>query len=159
MLLQQLDVVHRHAAIHRFAHVVNGEQGDLHGGEGFHLHAGLADGLCRGCTDDGRGLIARLAIAHDLEIDRHTGQRQRMAQRDQVAGFFGGLNARDARNTQHVALFGAACFDDGQRGGQHVDTAHGGGFAVRAGLGGDVDHVRLAVGIEVGERGGEWRCD
>ena len=37
MLLQQPDVRHRHAAVHRLAHVVDGEQGDLHGGQGFHL--------------------------------------------------------------------------------------------------------------------------
>ena len=30
MLFQQLHVGDRHAAVYRFAHVVNGEQGDLH---------------------------------------------------------------------------------------------------------------------------------
>jgi hypothetical protein len=35
MLFQQRDAVHGHAAVHGFAHVVNGQQGHLHGREGF----------------------------------------------------------------------------------------------------------------------------
>ncbi len=34
MLFQQRDAVHGHAPVHGFAHVVDGEQGHLHGGEG-----------------------------------------------------------------------------------------------------------------------------
>ena len=37
-----------HAAVHGLAHVVDGEQGNLHGGEGLHLDAGGADGF-HGC--------------------------------------------------------------------------------------------------------------
>jgi hypothetical protein len=48
MLLQQLAVIHRHAAVYGFAHVVHGEQGDLYGGQGFHLYAGGADGFYGG---------------------------------------------------------------------------------------------------------------
>ena len=35
MLFQQLHVGDRHASVHGFTHVINGEQGDLHGGQGF----------------------------------------------------------------------------------------------------------------------------
>ena len=35
VLFQQLHVRDDHAAVDRFAHVVDGEQGDLHGREGF----------------------------------------------------------------------------------------------------------------------------
>ena len=35
MLLQQFAVIDGHAAVDGFAHVVDGEQGDLHGGQGF----------------------------------------------------------------------------------------------------------------------------
>ena len=35
MFFQQLHVGDRHAAVHGFAHIVDGEQGDLHGGQGF----------------------------------------------------------------------------------------------------------------------------
>ena len=34
MLFQQLHVGDRHAPVYGFAHVVNGEQGDLYGGQG-----------------------------------------------------------------------------------------------------------------------------
>jgi hypothetical protein len=35
MFFQQGHAVHGHAPVHGFAHVVNGEQGHLHGREGF----------------------------------------------------------------------------------------------------------------------------
>ena len=35
MLFQQLHIGDDHAAVHGFTHVVDGEQGHLHGGEGF----------------------------------------------------------------------------------------------------------------------------
>ncbi len=41
MLFQQMHIGHRHATVHRFAHVIDGQQGHLHRGEGFHLYAGL----------------------------------------------------------------------------------------------------------------------
>ena len=45
MLFPQGYSVHRHAAVHSFAHVVNGEQGNLYGSERFHLYAGGANGF------------------------------------------------------------------------------------------------------------------
>jgi hypothetical protein len=35
MLFQQMHIGHRHATVHGFAHIVNSQQGHLHGGEGF----------------------------------------------------------------------------------------------------------------------------
>jgi hypothetical protein len=52
MLFQQLHIGDRHAAVHGFAHVVNGQKGDLHGGQGFHLDAGGADGFGGGAAQD-----------------------------------------------------------------------------------------------------------
>ena len=43
--LQQLNPGEGHAPVHGFAHVINREQGRGAGGEGFHLHAGLAVGF------------------------------------------------------------------------------------------------------------------
>jgi hypothetical protein len=48
MLLQHPHVSYGHAAVHGFAHVVNGEQGDLHSCQGFHLYTGLSYGFYRG---------------------------------------------------------------------------------------------------------------
>ena len=151
MFLHHPHVVDGHAAVHGFAHVVDGEQGYLHGGEGFHFHAGGSDGFYGCCTK--YACSARLSCACSFEFDSNTGQCQRMAQRDEVAGFLGGHDAGDAGNAQHVAFFGGAGFDEGQGGGQHFDAAAGDGDAVRSGLGGHVDHVGLALGVKVGECG------
>ena len=151
MLFHHAHVVDGHAAVHGLAHVVNGEQGHLHGGEGFHLDAGGADGF------DGCGTkydrTVRSACASSFKFNSNPGQRQRVAQRDEVAGFLGGHDAGDAGDAQHVAFFGVAGFDEGQGGGQHFDAAAGDGDAVRGGLGGHVDHVGLALGVKVGECG------
>ena len=44
-----------------------------------------------------------------------------MTQGDEVAGFFGGLDARDAGNAQHIALFGMSFYHLFQGGLQHVN--------------------------------------
>ena len=46
MLLEQAHAIDDHAAINRLQHVVNGEQRHAGGGQGFHLDAGAAHGLC-----------------------------------------------------------------------------------------------------------------
>ena len=74
-----------------------------------------------------------------------------MAQRNQVTGLLGRHDAGDARDAQHVALLGRAALDDGQGFGLHGDAALGDRDAVGCGLGADIDHVGLALGIEVGE--------
>ena len=154
MLLHHAHIVDGHAAVHGLAHVVDGEQGHLHGGEGFHLYAGGADGFHRCSTKYARS--ARLSCASSSKFDSNAGQRQRVAQRDEVAGFLGGhdaVNVVNGGNAQHIAFFGGAGFDEGQGGGQHFDAAAGDGDAVRGGLGGHVDHVGLALGVKVGECG------
>jgi hypothetical protein len=45
MLLQHPHIRHDHAAIDRLAHIVNRQQPDLHGSQGFHHVPGLAVGL------------------------------------------------------------------------------------------------------------------
>jgi len=42
MFLQQAHVGDGHAAVHGFAHVLDGEQGHLHGGQGFNKINNLA---------------------------------------------------------------------------------------------------------------------
>ena len=145
MFFHELHVGDGHAAVHRFAHVVHGQQSHLYGGEGFHFHAGLAVRFHRGGATH-----ARWALPH-FKVQRHAGQGQRMAKRNQVAGFFGGLDAGDAGNANHVAFFGAATFNQRQGGGQHLDLASGHRNAVGGGLGANVHHVGLALGIKVGQ--------
>ena len=52
MLFHQLHAVDGHAPVHRFAHVVNGEQSDLYCSQSFHFDAGLAVGFHGGRAAD-----------------------------------------------------------------------------------------------------------
>ena len=145
VLFQQLHIADDHTAVHRFAHVINRQQRHLHGGQGFHLDAGLTHGFGGAGADDLR------AFGKDLEFDRHPGQRDRVAQRDQVAGALGAHDAGQSGNAEHITLFGGARLHQRQGGGQHADAATGHRHAVGAGLGADIDHVGLALGVEVGQ--------
>ena len=108
MLFQQLHVGDDHAPVHSFAHVVDGEQGHLHGGEGFHFNAGLPVHF------GGGGAHHTARGRQDFKLDRDPRQANRVTQGNQVAGFFGPLNARDAGDAQHIAFFGGAGGDQGQ---------------------------------------------
>ena len=77
-----------------------------------------------------------------------------MTQGNQVAGFFGGLNACDARNPQHVALFGGALQHQIKCAGQHVNVTGGDGHPVGRGFGRHVDHMGLPVGVKMGQSHG-----
>ena len=76
-----------------------------------------------------------------------------MAQRNQVGGFFGSHDPGQPGNAQHVAFFGGARFDQGQRGGLHADAAFGHSNAVRVLFGSHIHHVGLALCVKVGEGG------
>jgi len=89
--------------------------------------------------------------ASSFKFNSDTGQRQGVAQGNEVAGLFRRLDAGDARDAQHIALFGVARLDERQRGGLHLDAAAGHGSAVGGGLGSHVDHVGLALGVEMRE--------
>jgi hypothetical protein len=73
LLFEQADAVHRHALVDGLAHVVDGEQADLHGGEGFHLDAGAADGFGGDGAADG-------GVALDAEVGGDAGEEDRVAQ-------------------------------------------------------------------------------
>jgi len=90
LLLHQPNPTDRHSPVHRLAHVVNREQGHTHGRQGFHFHAGLACAFACG--------VAQHAVRRrfHFKLHSHPGQTDRMAQRDQLAGAFGPLNAGDA---------------------------------------------------------------
>lgn len=92
-----------------------------------------------------------MRIGLDVELHRHTGQGDRVAQRDEVAGLFGGLDTGNAGDAKHIALFGSARLNQRQRGGQHGYASLGDRHAVGAGLGCHVDHVGLALGVEMGQ--------
>ena len=72
-----------------------------------------------------------------------------MAHGDDVARAFDGHDARHARASEHVALFGTVLQHHGLRLGVHEDGALGDGDAMGLGLVGHVDHAYLALGVHV----------
>jgi hypothetical protein len=145
MLFYDADIGHHHAPVDRLAHVVNGQEADLHGSERLHLDPGLAHGFHL------RRAVHAVLRLIGLEIDGHARERQRMAQRHQVAGALGAHDGGDAGDAQHVAFPGAAGGDDGQRFRPHPDRAARYRDPVRGRLGGHVHHVGLADGVEMGQ--------
>ena len=79
-------------------------------------------------------------------------ERQRVAQWDEIAGFFGSHDAGQARHAEHIALFGAAAFNQRAGSSQHLDAAAGDSPASCCGFVAYVHHVRLALGVKMGER-------
>jgi hypothetical protein len=92
------------------------------------------------------------------KFDRHAGDGQRVAQGNQVAGFFGSLNARNARNAQHVAFLGVATLDQGQRRWQHDDAPRGDAYAFGVGFVSHIHHVGEALCVKVCECGHAFVC-
>jgi hypothetical protein len=105
----QADGLDDHALVDGLGHVVDRQEGHAHGGHRFHFHAGA-------CGERGGG-GAFDAVAGQFEIDCHGVERERMAQRDQVAGLLGGHDPGDARGGQNIALGHGAIADGGERGG------------------------------------------
>ena len=54
MLFKQLHRINHHATINGFEHVIDGEQADGSGGEGFHFDAGAPNGFGCGSAGDRR---------------------------------------------------------------------------------------------------------
>ena len=54
-------------------------------------------------------------------------------------------------NADNVALFCRSRLNELKRFGRHADFAAGAGNALRFRLGADIDHVRVALGVEVRE--------
>jgi len=120
------------------------QQRHLHGSERFHLDPGRAHRLGAGGAAHGRG------AGQQLKLQRHPGQRHRVAQRDEIAGFFGRHDAGQPRHAQHIAFFRATGFDQPQGGRFEPNQALGHRHAVTGRLGPHIDHMGLTLGVEVG---------
>ena len=97
------------------------------------LAAHLAGALGRGAASH------RWRVRQHVEFDRHAGERDRMAERDELTGPLGALDASDAGNAEHIALFGASALDQGQGGRFHGDDTLGHRHTVGVRLGRHVD--------------------
>jgi hypothetical protein len=74
-----------------------------------------------------------------------------MAKRNEFAGFFGGTDSRDSRDTENVALCDLVAFDGAQRSGLQNKFARRDGFAQNDWFCGNVDHAGLAARIDMGQ--------
>src|SRR5262245_2326847 len=93
---QHPDVVNAGGGVNGLDHVEERQRGDADGGQRLHL-----DACAIGGANGGGDVDVSLA---DLEVDIDSGQRQRVAQRDEVAGPLGGQDARHPRGGQRVAF-------------------------------------------------------
>ena len=105
MMLEEMELDGRdaHAAIHRFGHVVERQRGDGGSSQRFHLDPSLRRRLGRRGDREGR------ALRYDIDAD--TGQRNGVAERDEVRRFLGRHDARDACHGEGVALLERAPHD------------------------------------------------
>src|SRR5688572_3064101 len=99
----------------------------------------------------GRGDADSVGRSIDREVDIDTGEAQWMAERNQIRRALCGLNAREARDAEHVAFADAARGDFLRGGGGHRDRATRDrdtrGLRLRA----DLHHVGRAFVVEVSE--------
>ncbi len=132
--------------VQRLRHVVDRQQRDRRRCHRFHLHARCWP-VRRGGGSHPHGVLLHHAI------HRHCIQRQRVAQRYQLARPLGRHDARDARRGQHIALRHATVTDRVERGIDHPDRAFRHGHPVRFRLAADIDHPGVIVAVEMGEAG------
>src|SRR5215207_8276792 len=142
-LFPQGDVADDHAAVDRLAHVVDGEARDRAGGHRLHLDAGAVDGLDLRLDLD--------VVVFDAEVDEHRAYQQWVAQGDQIGRALGGLDARHARDGEHVALGDRTARYEGRGIRAHVYAPARDGASVGGILRRDVDHASPAEWIEVRE--------
>ena len=134
-----------HLFVHGFAHIVNGERGNGNGGERFHLDAG-SRGDFGGSSDDDA-----IAFGWNGEFHYAMSDGQRVAERNEIAGFFGGHDASEAGGGEDVTLGDFVAFDEVERGGLEMNLATGDGLTELNGFAGNIDHGGFAGGGEMGE--------
>ena len=131
----------------RLDHVVDRERRDAGRRQRFHLDAGLPARLRRG--DDADRVALRRSGSKSTS---RLGQRDRMAERDQLGRLLGRHDAGDARRRQHVAL-GRVAARHRRRRLPADSTMIASALASRSvdGLVGDIDHARRALVVQMGE--------
>ena len=144
LLVHERHVRDDHALVDRLRHVVDGQRRHARGRQRLHLDPRLRRRLRLGDDVD-----APLA---DGQLDVHHRERQRMAERDQVARLLRGHDPRELGGRQRVAL--RQVVDPARRLHRHQHRRPRGGLAPRDGLVADVDHLDVARGfVDVREVG------
>ena len=145
-----------HRSIDGFEHIVNRQRGDTGAGEGFHFDAGLSRRRAGDATDQlrGRGRLRRFAFLGGLflgplKVDFRGLDRDRVTEGDQVGRPLGRCDGGQPGDRQHIAFAAGSLPHQFGGLGIHRDPRRGGGDAFGDVFGGDVDHVDVAIGVEV----------
>ena len=149
-----------HAAVDRLAHVVDGERRHRDRGQRLHLDPGPAGDPAGGADPDAAVLGLR------RQLDRDRGQRQRMAEGIRSAVRLAPMIPASCATPSTSPFLKPRAVDPRQGLGRHRDPPLGRGGALGDVLAADVDHDRVAGGVEVGEAascrdapaGGGWRA-
>ena len=141
----QADALDAHPPVDSLAHVVDGERRHGDRGQRLHLDPGAAGNLAGGADPD------RIRFGLRRQVDGDRGQRQGMAQGDEVGGAFGTHDPGELCHPQDVALCEAARADPRQSFRRHHHPALGRGGTLGDVLAADVDHDGIAGGVEVSE--------
>src|SRR3989440_161719 len=144
-LLDEMDALNAHAALDRLHHVVDRQACDRDGGERLHLNASLAGELAGSAHDQARELV----VGRDVDLD--FGERERVAERDQLVRLLRRHDAGDACGTKHVALLGIAFEHEIERLTRHQHAALGHRDAFGGSFRGHIHHAGLAALADVRE--------
>src|SRR4051794_29224415 len=141
LFAQHPDVVDAGARVDSLDHVVERQRGHADRRQRLHLHAGAVSGPHGGGDTD--------AVVADLEVDVDSRQRQRVAQRNHVAGAFRGQDAGHPGGGHSVALRQPTRSNQRDDVGRRLDGSCGDGGALGGALLGHVDHVRRTRLVEM----------
>lgn len=72
-----------------------------------------------------------------------------MTERNQLGGALGALNRGNSRDAEHIPLFAVALLDGLERGWLHANAAGCDGDPVGFLLATNIDHMGLALGVEM----------
>ncbi len=129
-------------------HVVNGESCSRCGGHGFHLDSGSPAGTNRG--DHANQAPSPLRrMRRDVHGDGVNGKG--MAQRHEVGRTLRPLDSGEPGDLKHIALAVASGASEVECAGTKTHQSFDARFALGIGLAAHIHHVRVPVGVEVGQ--------
>ena len=130
-------------AVHGLAHVIDGERRDHRSRHRLHLDAGAA------ADATSSGYLHRIVGGVAGEFEGNGGQRQRVAQRNEVGRALSRHDFGEPGDAENITLADRAGRDHRQRFRAHQHPRPGGRRPVRNVFGGNIDHTGVAGWIEV----------
>src|SRR5205085_4348035 len=91
------------------------------------------------------------AVPHPDDVDLHVAQRQDVTERNEMRGLFGRLNSSQTRGGEHIAFRDLIFRNQLEGFALELDFSLRDGSAGNARFRGYIDHLRPAVGADMGE--------